>query len=137
MNLTDIKRDIFGWFTTHEMFSIDDNFDELYVLTAKKDKPFQKALVEKALEEFENQLAVKIEHDEGKKTWVLEKPLDQYSQPIELSCVTVSTMSKMINDYCEQLGEPESKMNPLAASEKDVQTLCVIIHKLLEEGVEK
>jgi hypothetical protein len=131
MTLADIKNDLFTWFGSHDAFSLDENFDELYVLIPNEEKAFVKAAIEKALQEYEEQkVVVKVEHSK-KKTWVLDKPLERYSQTIELTYPTLVALTKFVNEYCDSIKNKEAKVNPLNVTERDVASVLVIASQSL------
>lgn len=132
MTISEIKQDLFNWFVNHDSFSLDTDFDELYVLIAKKDQPFQKSLIKKAMEGYVAQnIVVPIEAHGKEMLWVLTKPLEQYSQTIELTFPTILNLSKLINEYCDSVKNKESKVDPLNITESAIQDLIVITHGVL------
>ena len=134
MYLTDVKTDLFTFFGTHDSFSLLDNFDDLYILCEKEKKDLTKGLITKALEEYEQQkIVVKVIHD-NKTTWVLDKPLERYSQTIELSYPTLASLTKIVNNYCEETKNKDAKVNPLDIQERDIQSLIVLVHQALGAG---
>ena len=137
MTLTDIKTDLFNFFGSHDSFSIEENFDqlsELNIIISKEEKPLMKALIVKALESFEEQkIVVKIDILGKKQIWILDKPLAQYSQTLELSAPVLLLITKLINDYCDQVKNQEAKVDPLNIQERDINSLLLIINQLLKE----
>jgi len=125
MTLSDVKNDLFVFFGKKDMFSIEENFDDLYILS--EDKELDTALIEKALEEYVNQKMVSlVTTAKNKKIWVLEKSLDKYTQTVELTYPTLVTLTKVINNYCDQLKNDQSRVDALNVQEKDVQSLIVL-----------
>ena len=133
MTLNDVKADLFAFFGTHDTFSMNDNFDDLYILS--ENKGLDQGLLKKALKEYEEQKIVSAIEYDNVKTWVLEKPLQKYSQTIELTYPTLASLTKLINDYCAQTKNNEAKVNPLAVEEKDIQSLIVLVHQALGGNV--
>jgi len=135
MDLSTVRTDLFAYFSTHDTFSLDEDFDKLYPLTNKAETPLQKALIEKALEEYVTQKIVSFLQfkvgDLPKKVWVLDKPIEQYSQTIDLNYPTLLGLTNLINNYCDQIKNKSAKVNPLNVQEKDINSLLLIVHEAL------
>jgi len=136
MDLTTVKTDLFAFFGTHDTFSLEENFDDLYLLTNKEEKPFKAALIEKALEEYVAQKMVALikfidQDGKEKKAYVLEKPLEQYEQSLSLTYPTLLGLTNLINNYCDEIKNKSAKVNPLNVTEKDINSLLLIVHQTL------
>ena len=141
MDLSTVKTDLFSFFGTHDTFSLEENFDDLYMLTNKEEKPFKAALIEKALEEYVEQKIVALiqftdKEGKDKKVWVLAKPIEQYNQTLELSYPTLAGLTNLINNYCDQIKNKTAKVNPLNIQEKDINSLLLIVHQTLMGGLD-
>lgn len=128
MTINDAKVNLFKFFNENEVLNLDSDFNQ--VVTVSMDPEIDKEIVALALKEFETQnLASKLNLPD-KNVWVLNKPLKQYSQTIELHYPTLEILTKLINDYCEEVGDHENTVDPLQILEKDIQSVLILLNNL-------
>jgi len=117
----------------NDHFSFDKNFKDLQIITGN-DIEDDHSIVELALMEFcKSNILIKYPE---RNFWVLTKPLQLYSQNVELSSQTCSAIADIVNGECEKLGEERWLVDPLNIKENDVQKLIIIIDNLIKMASE-
>ena len=124
MTVNDAQIALFTYFSENEIFDIDLHFNQ--VILVSLDPPIDKEIVVLALKQYEEQGLVSKLPLEGKRVWVLTKPLSQYSQTIELHYSTLEALVKLINNFCEESGDDQNIVNPLQVDEKAIQNVIVL-----------
>jgi len=144
MTLNEVKADLFNYFTNNDMFTMDDKEDFGKICVLSLNPPLDKQLIRASLKEFEKEGIVtdvnypdELNDKEIHECWVLNKPIEQYNQSVNLTHATISAVTKIINQYCSQTNNPQSMVDPLSVQEKDIQSLVLIIHEQLGRAEEK
>jgi hypothetical protein len=73
----------------------------------------------------------------GEDYWVLVKPLESFSQTIEVSGLVAAGIASVINDMCQALGSDSEKCDVLNISEKDLKNLIYIASKASPDSLKK
>jgi hypothetical protein len=133
MTILEAKNTLFSYFLNNDVLGIN-SFDELF--PDIQNKILNKEIILIALDDFEkidlikgittNPLEKNKEKPE-KDSWVLVKPLTQFSQNIEISGITASTIENVINEYCSIYNDEENICQATNISEKEIQNLLKII----------
>lgn len=137
MNLNEVKNSLFSFFANNDTFTISNKSDFEKIFFLSQNRPLEAQMILAALKEFEKASIVTDVTYYNKETpvkcWILNKPIQQYSQSIELTYPTLEAMTKLINDYCLEAKIPQSMVDPLAVKEADIQSLIVMTHSALGE----
>lgn len=126
--IQDAERAIFEYFCGNTVYDPAKDFDKILTISIEKDK--HAAIIEEAMKSFiERKMVVKVE--KGKKVWyVLVRPMDTFSQLIEIHKPTITALASIINPVCLKNGEKGQMVNPLEVSERDIQNLIILFQKL-------
>lgn len=137
MNLNEVKSSLFAFFANNDTFTLTNKSDFEKIFFLSENKPLEGQMIKAVLKEFETANIVTDVTYYNKevlvKCWVLNKPIQQYSQSIELTYPTLEAITKLINEYCLQAKIPQSMVDPLAIKEADIQSLIVMTHSALGE----
>lgn len=137
MNLNEVKSSLFSFFANNDTFTLSNKSDFEKIFFLSQNRPLEVRMICAAFKEFEKaNLVTDVTYYNKEaliKCWVLNKPLHQYSQSIELTYPTLEAMTKLINEYCLQAKIPQSIVDPLAIKEADIQSLIVMTHSALGE----
>lgn len=139
MNLTDIKINLFNYFSTHDELIWPD--DKLKIITISETPELHYAAVLAALESFEaGGYVKKLEYREGKiqkLAFILEKPLKNYSQTITLSgelCAYVANLINNLHNLNKIPGQnDENVSNALAISELEISALVSVVENFIKQ----
>jgi len=125
--LQDITNKLFQYFTDNNVFCLEENHADIFEPSI--DPPLERAALLKSLEKFQQQKLVSRLDVDGKSVFLLEKPLQSFSQSIELSGETAGRVAQVINCHLQRTGNAEYRINPLETSERAIQLLAVIAEK--------
>jgi hypothetical protein len=123
------------YFNNHTCFNIKKNRKE--VILVSDDENAENAALTCALKEMEKANVLRSCVIEGQDYWVLVKPLESFSQNIEISGLVAAGIASVINDMCKELGSDSEKCDVLNVSEKDLKNLIYIASKANPESFKK
>lgn len=128
MTIVDSNITLLQWFSKNDTFSLKTDFKNLFLPIENSDI-IQKIAV-KSLEDFERkEIVTRLDNE----TWVLNKPLAQYTQSVEIPAPMNLAIAEIINQCCEELEETENICNPLEITARDIANLLIIIENLREK----
>lgn len=125
---------LYEWFSKNDSFLLQEDFMKLIMVT---DHPSRdKAAVLGALESFkETHIVREVRLNEGTaeegRYWILNKNFETFEQSVVLSPYTVTLIAKIINDFCDKIGDRTEYVDPLKIEEKDIQNLIVMTNEIL------
>jgi hypothetical protein len=73
----------------------------------------------------------------GEDYWVLVKPLESFSQTLEISGLLAAGISSIINEMCQALGSESEKCDCMNITEKDLKNLIYIASKASVDSLKK
>lgn len=131
MTILEISNRLFEYFQENDSFSIEDNFKQIILISENSAQ--EKALIKLALQKYVDAKMLSVPWAcDNKVTWFLEKPLDQFEQNITISGPTINAISNIINEATKQ-----ETSNCLNITEKDIQSLLLIINGLVKNNQEQ
>lgn len=125
LTIIDCVVKLVNYFSQNNTFHLK-NYRELLGITENEPKE-DKALIELALDELENNNVIKKTLINKEVVAFLKKPIDNIDQQIVVSHQTASIISQKINFYCEFFKNNRDYCNPLSLKEKDIINLINII----------
>ena len=90
-----------------------------------------------ALKEMEKANVLRSCSVEGEDYWVLIKPLESFSQNIEVSGLVAAGIASVINNMCQELESESEKCDVLNITEKDLKNLIYIASKATVDSLKK
>jgi hypothetical protein len=135
MNIIECYQLLNEYFNNHSSFNIKRNRKE--VILVSDDECSENAALTCALREMEKANVLRSCIIDGQEYWVLVKPLDSFSQTIEVSGLVAAGIAAVINDMCKALGSDSEKCDVLNISEKDLKNLIYIASKASPESMKK
>jgi hypothetical protein len=131
MTINEIKQDLFTYFAQNDSFDLQKDFNKIVLVSEEPE--VDKQIVLLGLKEFEEQKLVSRLPIEGRDFFVLQQPLQQYSQTIELHYPTLEALAKVINQYCDEADNQKDRVNPLNVTETDIQNTIILAAGLKNE----
>jgi hypothetical protein len=135
MNIIECYQLLNEYFNNHTCFNIKKNRKE--VILVSDDENAENAALTCALKEMEKANVLRSCSIEGQDYWVLVKPLESFSQNIEISGLVAAGIASVINDMCKELESDSEKCDVLNISEKDLKNLIYIASKANPESFKK
>ena len=140
MTVLEATQKLIEYFNKNDSFIYPDNIKELFLTDS--DPEIRDRIVEITLKQLDGGGIILTGDLKNKKTlYVLKCPLAAIKQGVELSGDVASLISSTINQFAENLKQPEMVCNPLNISEKDIKSLIIInsflITKLNEKEVKE
>ncbi len=132
MNIQSAKNLLFDYFKNHDTFNLNDDFNKIVIVTETPE--MDKGIVLLALKEYQSQGLLSSLYSKETSCWafVLNRPLEQYSQTVQLNYNTIKELTNFINEYCGE-DDKDSLVDSFNITEKDIQTLIVIAYELLND----
>lgn len=135
MNIIECYQLLNEYFNNHSCFNIKKNRKE--VILVSDDENSENAALICALKEMEKTNILRSCVIDGEEYWVLVKPLDSFSQTVEISGLVAAGIASVINEMCEALKSDSEKCDVLNISEKDFKNLIYIASKASPESLKK
>jgi len=135
MTILDAYQLINEFFNKKTILNIKKNFKEIILVTENEEE--DEAALTCALKEMEKSGIVKNCQIGENNYWVLYKPLEAFSQDIELNYLLAAGISSVINNVCEALGNDAEKCDPKNITEKDIKNLIFIASKVSPKDLQK
>lgn len=123
------KEKIFSYLIENDFIHLNKDIDKL--VSKKKDKDIQAASLTIALNEL---VSSGVLSSLDGNLFVLNKPLNQYSQTVELSSFLISDLISLVNEFCKNMGDNSSFVDPFNVTEKDINSAILIAKLLLKAG---
>lgn len=135
MNIIECYQLLNEYFKNRSCFNIKKNRKE--VLLVSDDEASENAALICALKEMEKANFLRSCSVDGEDYWVLVKPLETFSQTIEINGLVASAMASIINNICKELDSEADRCDPLSVQEKDIKNLIYIASKASPEDLKK
>jgi hypothetical protein len=135
MNIIECYQLLNEYFNNHTCFNVKKNRKE--VILVSDDEDSENAALICALKEMEKANVLRSCSLNGEDYWVLVKPLESFSQTIEVSGLVAAGIASVINDMCQALGSDSEKCDVLNISEKDLKNLIYIASKASPDSLKK
>lgn len=125
MNVFQAQQGLIKFFQEHDSFNMDKDFLAVVIVTDKEQE--DKAAVLAALSSLKEKGLITNSVISAKEYWILNKPLDSYSQHVELNFGTIQAVAAMVNGFCEETEDNKNKVNLAEGiKEADIQNLVMI-----------
>jgi hypothetical protein len=135
MTIVDAYEKINEFLTTNHIIDLEKDYKT--IVGASIDENEEKAALTCALEELEKTEVLKSTSLKNKKYWVLYRPLESFSQSLEINYLIAAGISSVINHVCEIVENEADKADATNITEKDIQNLIFIASKVSEENLKK
>jgi len=133
MTILDAYLNLNEFFNENQVLNLRRDFRKIVLVTDKEND--DKAAVSCALSEMEKSGIVKSTIIDSETYWVLFKPLEAFSQDLEINYLLAAGIASVINKVCENLKNDSDKCDPKNITEKDLKNLIFIASKVSEENL--
>jgi len=106
--IQDITNKLFQYFINNNVFSLEENHSEIFNVSIEPE--LERAALLKSLEEFEGQQLVSQLEIQGQLVFLLNKPLQQYPQTIQISGQTACRVANTVNTALIRYGNSEQSV---------------------------
>lgn len=132
--LLEVRRNLFKFFGENDVFDLTKDLSKVFPIS--EDSDLEKSLIKEAFKEFVDKgiVATLSFKDEARIAWALTKPLSEYSQAIELNYPTITAITSLINNICDEEGYSKGRVDPLNVTETNIQDLVILISNYREKG---
>lgn len=130
MTTNEATRELFGWFTKNDTFSIankgfsQEDFKKIVKISENQENDL--AAVKTGLKELEDLGLISKVESTSSIVWVLKKHIDSYEQTVAIGAETALQVSGMINSFCNIIDNQTDEANPTKIIEKDIKNLVLI-----------
>lgn len=136
MTIFEASTKLYGWFSEHDSFCLDT--DEKKLLQGLKRNKFQRkeelSAIQCGLIDLEKLEMISSSTVEDHEVWVLRKGFDTLNQNVTLSPETCSSISHIVNGFCEAFDMTKEKANSMNIEEKDIKNLVYISAHLMDRS---
>ena len=124
MTIFEASSDLFRWFKDHDSFVMEEDFQDLVLITEDKEREMASILA--GLKHLESMELIKKQLVGEREIWLLNKSFAQFEQTVELSADTCSVIAEVLNNFCDLIEDKTDYCDPTAICEKDVRNLLLI-----------
>jgi hypothetical protein len=135
MNIIECYQLLNEYFNKKACFNVKKNRKEIFLVS--DDENAENAALVCALKEMEKANVLRSCSLDGQEYWVLVKPLESFSQTLEISGLLAAGISSIINEMCQALGSESEKCDSMNITEKDLKNLLYIASKSSPESLKK
>lgn len=135
MNIIECYQLLNEYFNKKACFNVKKNRKEIFLVS--DDENAENAALVCALKEMEKANVLRSCSLDGQEYWVLVKPLESFSQTLEISGLLAAGISSIINEMCQALGSQSEKCDGMNITEKDLKNLLYIASKSSPESLKK
>lgn len=135
MNIIECYQLLNEYFNKKACFNVKKNRKEIFLVS--DDENAENAALVCALKEMEKANVLRSCSLDGQEYWVLVKPLESFSQTLEISGLLAAGISSIINEMCQALGSESEKCDSMNITEKDLKNLIYIASKSSPESLKK
>jgi len=135
MNIIECYQLLNEYFNKKACFNVNKNRKEIFLVS--DDENAENAALVCALKEMEKANILRSCSLNGEDYWVLVKPLESFSQTLEISGLLAAGISSIINEMCEALGSESEKCDVMNITEKDLKNLIYIASKASPQSLKK
>ena len=107
--LQDITTKLFQYFIDNNAFALEENQSEIFETSI--DSAFERAALLKSLEKFEEQQLICRLEIQRQLVFLLNRPLQQYSQTIQISGETACRVANTVNNALIRYGKSEQSVS--------------------------
>jgi len=133
MTILEAYQNLNEYFNENTVLNLRRDFKKIILVSEREAD--DKAAILCALEEMQKAGIIKPSVIENETYWVLFKPLEAFSQEVEINYLIAAGISSVINKVCETLRNDSDKCDPKNITEKDLKNLIFIASKVSEENL--
>lgn len=131
MTVLEASSELYSWFSEHDTFCLDSDFIKVIAITESPEE--DKAAFLCALRDFEKSKLILSSKINGTKYWILNKKFYSYTQNVQINPELALTLARIINKFCEVMGDTTDLCDPANVEEKDIKHLIYIANVLVAE----
>lgn len=135
MNIIECYQLLNEYFNNRSCFNLKKNRKE--VILVSDDEASENAALICALKEMEKANVLRSCTIDGEDYWVLVKPLESFTQSVEVSGLVAAGIASVINNMCQELNSESEKCDVLNITEKDLKNLIYIASKASADSLKK
>jgi hypothetical protein len=135
MNIIECYQLLNEYFNNKSCFNVKKNRKEIFLVS--DDENAENAALICALKEMEKANVLRSCVVNGEDYWVLVKPLESFSQNVEISGLVAAGMASVINNMCQALESESEKCDVLNITEKDLKNLIYIASRASADSLKK
>lgn len=124
MDILSARNELLEYFLSNPLLKLKD-YNKTFLLV--EDIDLNREIVKLAAEELVKNNIINHFIFNNEDYYVLHKPIESYQQNITLSSQTCLTISKIINDYCQNNEDKENLCDPLNIEDKDIQNILKLL----------
>lgn len=128
MTILDAYNNLNEYFNENHTLHLNSDFKKIVKISVTEER--DKAAILAALTEMEKTGFIKKADFNNETYWVLFKPLENFSQEVELNYLLAAGISSVINKVCEGLGNDSDRCDPKNITEKDIKNLIFLASKV-------
>src|SRR5437764_7996285 len=113
--IQDLANKLFQYFINNSLFSPKEHHDEIFEVSI--DTALEQAALLKSLDRFEEQKIVTRLDVNGNPIFLLNQPLQNYKQQIEISGATAAKIANVVNSWLTENGKTDYLVNPMEINE--------------------
>lgn len=129
-SLSEVMRLVIGFLYDNSQLNIETDTVKIFSLSDNLD--MEKRLVKVAADRLVQEKVLHKLDEEG--NYILEKPLAQVTQNIQIDYNTAINISRVINTICHDIGDEKNLADPLNIQEIDLLNLLNIIDNYEKYG---
>jgi len=133
MTILDAYQMLNEFFNSNHVLNLNRDFKKIISITETEQE--DRAAILCALKEMESGNLIKSTIVNNVEYWVLFKPLESFSQPIELNYLLAAGIASVINRVCDVLENDSDRCNPKEITDKDLKNLIFIASKASVENL--
>ena len=119
--LQDITNKLFQFFIENNAVDLEQNHSDIFEVSI--DPAIELAALLKSLEKFEEQKLVSQLEIQGQLVFLLNQPLQQYSQTIQISGETACRVATTVNNALIRYDNSDQSVNSMELSERSIEML--------------
>jgi hypothetical protein len=135
MNIIECYQLLNEYFNNKSCFNVKKNRKEIFLVS--DDENSENAALICALREMEKANVLRSCVLNEEEYWVLVKPLESFSQNVEVSGLVAAGIASVINNMCQELESESEKCDVMNITEKDLKNLIYIASKASPESLKK
>ena len=139
MTLLDVKNLLITFFIENDSFSVQSNLDDITPESGNEDSLFEtlkEGYVRTALKELEKD-GIILPVDITTGTYILIKPIGQYSQKVEIGPYTAELIGQIVNSVVRVTNDTDEACDKLAICERDIRNVIQLCHTFMANEVNK
>jgi hypothetical protein len=118
---SDLINKLIPYFIDNNVFCLEQNHSDIFEVSIEPE--VERAALLKSLEKFEEQQLISRLEIQGQLSFLLNKPLQQYSQTIQISGQTACRIANTVNNALISYGNSDQSVNSMELNERAIEVL--------------